>query len=212
MLSSRGLLITLEGGDGAGKTTQANLLYGYLAEQGLSCLLTREPGGTPIGERIRELLLDLRYTEMVAECESLLYAAARAQHVRQVILPALDEGRVVLCDRFVDSSLAYQGYGAGVNLGFLREVNRLATAGIVPHLTIVLDLDPVAGRQRGRIKDRIEHRDLVFHRRVRNGFLALAREEPQRMVVIPAEPPPEEVHRQVLAAVERLLERWAFRP
>ncbi|MDQ7849655.1 MAG: dTMP kinase [Armatimonadota bacterium] len=209
----RGFFITLEGPDGAGKSTQGRLLEAYLRGAGVDVLSTREPGGTPIGERIRQILLDTNHAEMAAETEMLLFAAARAQLVRQVVRPALDGGTTVLSERYVDASLAYQGYGRGLDLGLVRAVNEAATGGLLPDLTVLLDIDPEVGLHRAwtaaregtRGGDRLEREALAFHQRVRAGFLELARESPKRFVVVDAQDDVERVHQAVVQAVRELL-------
>lgn len=203
------LFLTFEGPDGCGKSTQARLLAEKLRSQGYDVFLTREPGGTSLGEAVRELLLGKEY-ELTSSAEALLYAAARAQHVEEKIRPALAKGQIVICDRFVDSSLAYQGYGLGLSLQRLREINLFATSGLEPDLTILLDLDPQIGLARARAgrgqTDRIEERDGAFHKQVREGFLDLARSQPERFAVIQVEGlPPEEVEQLVWTRVEKLL-------
>ncbi len=190
MAPVRGLFITLEGPEGSGKTTQAALLYEWLLAQGHAALRTREPGGTRIGERIRAVLHDPAHTEMAAQAEILLYSAARAQLVAEVIRPALAAGQLVLCDRYFDSTYAYQGYGRGLSLDVLREVTRFATGGLIPDLTLYLDISPAEGLQR-RVKgggeiNRLDRETLAFHERVRAGYLELARQEPSRWVRIDA--------------------------
>ncbi len=190
-----GRFVTFEGPDGAGKTTQMKLAGERLAAAGWQVVYTREPGGTPISEKIREILLDPANHEMVDKAEALLYAAARAQHVEQLIRPAIRAGKVVLCDRFTDSTLAYQGAGRGIDWNLLRSVNDIAVGNVIPDLTVILDLNPDAGLDRitrtrqgqGKGKDRIEMENIEFHRRVREGFLALAGENPQRYRVIAAD-------------------------
>jgi dTMP kinase len=182
-----GTFITLEGPEGAGKTVVARRLAEALTRAGRTVRLTREPGGTPLGERIRSLLLGDATLEVDARADALLFNAARAQLVRDVIRPALDAGEVVLCARFADSTLAYQGYGAGLPLDELRSIARVATGGLEPDLTILLDVDPAIGirRKTGDARNRFEASfDLEFHRRVREGFLDLARAEPERWRVI----------------------------
>ena len=180
----RGCFITLEGPEGSGKTTQLRLLTPWLSVQGFDPLVTREPGGTPIGELIRDLVHDCRHIEMAPETEILLYSASRAQHVAEVILPALADGRVVLCDRFFDSTYAYQGYGRGLSLEALRRITSFATQGLVPHLTLYLDVLPEVGLRRreasGEAMNRLDRETLTFHQRVRQGYLALMAEEPGR--------------------------------
>ncbi len=186
MLKSRGLLISLEGIDGCGKTTQAEILCDKLAQSGIACIMVREPGGTAVGENIRQVLLDNRYSPSL-QAEMLLYMAARSELTEQVILPALFDGKIVVCDRFTDSTLAYQGYGAGADLKFIRFLNCKATGGITPHLTILLDLTvDEAAERRGASADRMESKDVCFHQRVRRGYLEIARQEPLRVNVVDA--------------------------
>ena len=194
------LFITLEGGDGAGKTTQQALLAERLRQEGYACLCTREPGDTALGKRLRDLLL---YGDPLARVtELLLYAADRAEHVSKVIAPALAARRVVVCDRFTDSTLAYQGYGRGLDLERIRQLNHLATGGLQPHLTLWLDLPPEVGLARRGIPDKLEQERLEFHRRVYQGFQTLAVSEPQRIVRIDAEGSPAEVAARIWSAVE----------
>lgn len=210
-MDPRGLFLTIEGPDGAGKTTQARMLVERLRPR-IPILYTREPGGTAIGERIREILLSPAHPEMNPLTEMLLFAASRAQFVAEVILPALRSGRVVLSERFVDASIAYQGFGRGIDLEVVRRVNEIATGGLRPDLTILVDIDPEVGLrriQRGaggkKPGDRLEQEDLAFHRRVREGFLAIAREEPGRVVVVQGDRPIPEVHREITLLVEKFL-------
>jgi dTMP kinase len=186
-----GLFITFEGPEGSGKTTQIRLLADWLGEQGREVLTTREPGGTRIGEAIRNVLLSPAHTEMCAEAEILLFSAARAQIVREKLQPHLVRGGVVLCDRFADSTLAYQGYGRLLDLDTLWQITQFATGGLVPALTICLDLPVVAGLRRKQGGDqaewnRMERERLDFQERVRLGYLALAAAEPQRWFVLDA--------------------------
>jgi dTMP kinase len=186
-----GLFITFEGPEGSGKTTQIRLVSEWLADQGLDVLTTREPGGTRIGEAIREVLLSPAHTEMCAEAEILLFSAARAQIVRETLQPHLARGGVVLCDRFADSTLAYQGYGRRLDLDTLRQITLFATGGLVPALTVCLDLPVAEGLRRKQGGDqaewnRMERERLDFQERVRRGFLALAAAEPQRWLVLDA--------------------------
>jgi dTMP kinase len=201
-----GTLIAFEGVEGAGKSTQLDLLRGELERRGHEVVVTREPGGTPAGERVRELLLDPA-VELHPRAEALLFAAARAQLVEQVIRPALDRGAVVLCDRYLDSSLAYQGGGRGLGRAAVEEVNRFATGGLLPDLVVLLDLDPADGlaRRRGE-RDRIEVEDLAFHRRVRDAFRELAAGDPGRFAVVDAAGPADRVAAEVLAAALDRLE------
>lgn len=182
------LFLTFEGPEGAGKSTQLRHLAARLAAAGLPHTVTREPGGTPLGTRVRGVLLDpaLGIDPLP---EFLLYSASRAQLVREVLRPALARGEVVLCDRYADSSLAYQGAGRGLDPGFLQAVTAAATGGLTPDLTVLLDLDPALGLRRAARRgqpDRLEQADLAFHERVRRGFLALAAAEPGRFLVLDA--------------------------
>ncbi len=205
-----GLFITLEGPDGSGKTTQTRLLAEWLTAQGYPLLATREPGGTPIGEAIRAVLHDCTYTDMVPQTEILLFSAARAQHVAQVIRPALLAGKIVLCDRYFDSTYAYQGYGRGLPLATLRLVTEFAVQGLVPDLTLYLDVSPEIGLQRrargGGELNRLDREALAFHERVRAGYLELAAAEPARWRVIDADRPPEEVQQALRAALSASLQ------
>ncbi len=207
MLKTRGLLITLEGIDGCGKSTQAVILQRYLEESGLPHVMVREPGGTAVGEDIRQVLLDNHYS-LSLQAELLLYMAARSELTEQVILPALQAGKVVLCDRFTDSTLAYQGYGGGADLGLIRLLNRKATGGISPDLTVLLDLavEEAAGR-RGATADRMESKDFRYHQRVRCGYLEIARWEPQRVSVVDASGEKEKKGRNIWQLVQNLINR-----
>ena len=183
----KGLFITFEGTEGAGKSTQIKRVGAWLKRQGRRVLVLREPGGTRTGEAIRQVLLDNRNKAMSAETELLLYLAARAQIVREKILPALARGTAVICDRFEDSTLAYQGFGRGFSLKKIENVSReLVRGALEPDLTVVLDIDPSAGLKRGGRHDRMEKQSLVFHRRVRAGFLKLAARKPRRYLVLDA--------------------------
>lgn len=200
-----GVFITLEGPDGSGKTTQLRLLDGWLTAQGQAPLVTREPGGTRIGEAVRDLLHDCTYVEMAPHAEILLYSASRAQLVTEVIRPALDAGRIVLCDRYFDSTYAYQGYGRGLSLDALRQITAFATQGLTPDLTLYLDVPPEVGLRRrtqsGEDLNRLDREALAFHRRVRAGYRELAAAEPRRWRVIDAQPPVDEVQQAVRDAV-----------
>ena len=190
-MARRGLFITFEGVDGAGKSTQIRRLAASLEKEEVSVLVTREPGGTPISERIREVLLERQHHKMVSTTELLLYAAARSQHVAQCIAPALAEGQIVISNRFGDAMVAYQGHGRGLDLELIHHLNCVATDGLVPDLTIVLDVPVKVGRERTRRRrralDRLELEDFEFHQRVREGYLAIAKEEPHRVRVIHSE-------------------------
>lgn len=203
-----GVFITFEGPEGGGKSTQSKLLAEALERAGYSVLRTREPGGTPLGDGVRALLLDPKL-EVCAMTEFLLFSASRAQIVRDVIRPALERNQIVICDRYADSSLAYQGWGRGLNREFLHEVTWEATGGLRPHVTVLLDLEPKLGLMRAAATgapDRLERADLEFHRAVRAGFLALAESEPERFLTIDATRPPLEIHEWILAAVTGSLE------
>ena len=190
----RGIFVTFEGGEGSGKTTHLKRLAHYLRDLGDEIVETRDPGGTTIGKEIRTLLLSPESAAISDSAELLLYEASRAQLVREVVTPAIARGAVVLCDRFTDSTLAYQGFGRGLDLNLIRELNLFTTGGLVPDLTILLDLDPGIGLERctrsiraGRaFRDRIAAEPLAFHQRIREGYLTLAREEPDRFRVIDA--------------------------
>jgi dTMP kinase len=191
-----GVFITFEGGEGAGKSTQISLLADKLRARELCVTTLREPGGTVVGDRVRDLLLDPAHTGLDPRAELLLYEASRAELVAQAIVPRVDAGDVVVCDRFTDSTLAYQGHGRGLDVDGVRALNDWATGGLVPDITILLDIDPVLGlaRATGGGADRLEAEDLAFHMRVRDGFLALAdAEKGDRFVVIEADAPAEEV-------------------
>jgi len=196
-----GLFVTIEGVEGAGKTTLIGRLAERLRRSGHETVVTREPGGVPIAEAIRSLLLDRAQTGMDARTEALLYAAARRQHLAEKVLPALARGCVVLCDRFVDSSLAYQGHARGLGIDEVWEINRFATGGCLPDLTLCLDLDPEIGlsrirEQAGREINRLDLEDLSFHRLVREGFHLAAARFPGRIVMLDAARPPEEVEEE----------------
>lgn len=202
-----GRFITFEGPEGSGKTTQIRLLAAALKERGWRVLATREPGGSNIGNAVRSILLDSANTEMSPRAEALLFNAARAQLVDEVIRPALDQGFIVLCDRYADSTLAYQGYGHGQVLEPLRRLGDYATGGLAPDLTIFLDIDPQEGLQRkedGAIEEwnRMEDQALAFHQAARNGYLELARKTPQRWLVVDANQETTAVHDAIMQRVE----------
>jgi len=208
----RGLFVTLEGPEGSGKSTQLPLLVRWLEQRGYGVLHTREPGGTPISERIRDLLHDPAHTEMTARAEILLYSAARAQHVEERIRPALEQGRIVLCDRFFDSTYAYQGYGRGLDLEALHTITRFATGGLVPDVTLYLDLEPEVGlgrrRQGGGEMNRLDREALDFHRRVRLGYLKLAAAEPDRWITLDGAGTIQEVQETIRMALNPILRGW----
>ena len=206
--------ITFEGGDGTGKTTQIKALERHLAARGRSFVSTREPGGTPLGKLIRQALLEVGKQPIGSPTELFLYLADRAQHVQDVIFPALDSAKLVLCDRYTDSTLAYQGYGRGIDLAVLRELNRIADRGVKPELTLLFDCPVELGLSRtakrlaeegtGR-EDRFERETVEFHERVRAGFLALARAEPERFRIIDASRSVVEVTQEIKSIVDREL-------
>jgi dTMP kinase len=207
---ARGFFLAFEGGEGTGKTTQLRVLSDDLAGRGFEVVVTHEPGDTPVGQRLRELLLDPA-TSVTAQTEALLYAADRAEHVAHVVAPALARGAIVISDRYLDSSIAYQGYGRGLDIDQVTQTSLWASGGLLPDLTLLLDLDPEVGLRRARGRngrvDRLEGEALDFHTRVREGFLALAGAAPQRYAVVDASLAPDQVADDVLAAVNHLLAR-----
>lgn len=214
-LQARGIFITLEGGEGSGKSTQARILAGHLRDNGYLVCLTEEPMGTPLGRAIKELFERQAASGDVLATgfgELFLFEAARSQHTRDVIRPALDRGEIVVCDRFADSTTAYQGYGRGLNLREVETCNHIATGGLEPDLTLLLDVDPEVGLSRAedatssgehqrRSRDSIGQESLRFHQLVRDGFLAIARANPQRVTIIDASQAPEAVTDTVWRAV-----------
>ncbi len=181
----KGMLITFEGPEGSGKSTHVRLVCNYLRQKGIKVLHLREPGGALISEKIRRVLLDPKNKGMDDFCEMLLYQAARAQVVRQKVLPALKKGKVVILDRFLDATICYQGYGAGLDLKLIKRIGQVVTCGLVPDLTILLDISAERGLRKSSSRDRIERKSLQFHRRVRRGYLKLARQNPRRIKVVP---------------------------
>ncbi len=202
---THGLLITLEGIDGCGKSTQTGLLRERLSQKCIDYIMVREPGGTNLGENVRQVLLDNSYSPSLFS-ELFLYMAARSELARQVIGPALSSGRLVLCDRFTDSTLAYQGFGGGASLETIRYLSNIATGGLVPDMTVLLDLpvEEAAGRL-GATADRMESKDIKFHQRVRDGYLEIARSEPQRIKVLNASCPLEELGSMIWNLVDELI-------
>ena len=201
------MFITFEGPEGSGKTTQIQMLAEWLQGQGYGVITTREPGGTRIGNGIRSLLLDIDHTEMTPRTETLLFNAARAQIVHEVIRPALQSGQIILCDRFADSTLAYQGYGYGQDQSELGQLIRYATGGLTPDLTLYLDVKPEVGlarKQSAPVREwnRLDARAVAFHRAVEAGYRALIAAEPQRWQVIKSDGPAQTVHRAIVAAVK----------
>jgi dTMP kinase len=207
------VFITLEGIEGCGKTTQTELLGTYLMENGYPVVKTREPGGTPLGEALRKVLLqkDLNVAPLT---ELLVFMAVRAQHLEEVIMPALSAGKVVLCDRFVDATYAYQGYGRGTDLGVIGNLNRLVTKGVTPNLTVLIDCDPQTGLRRKLAdnprSDRFEKEAISFHQAIRKGYQRLAAEEPKRFFVVAGDQDVQTVHRRIVDRVEVLLESHGF--
>ncbi len=209
-MSERGILITFEGGEGSGKSTQVKLLYRYLRKRGRRVFLTREPGGTKISDKIRKILLDKKHNRMTPLCETLLYMASRAQLAEEVIRPKFKRGFIVLCDRWLDATLAYQGYGAGVDIRWIQSLGRTATAGIKPKLTVFLDLPVELGLRRAKNHgpaDRMERKALLFHKKVRAGYLAIAKKEPGRIrrVLVRPRDSAHEVFEKVKKAVRRVI-------
>lgn len=201
----KGLFITLEGADGCGKTTQLNLLKEYLTCKGYEIVVTREPGGKGLGEKLREILLNYD-GEVSDRCEAFLYLADRAQNIDTIIKPAINSGKIVLCDRHTDSSVAYQGYGREQNIDNINMLNELAVNGVHPDLTIVFDIDTETSMARvGAEKDRLESAGIEFHKRVRNGYLEIAKKNPQRIKVVDASQTIEDVQRDVIKIVEEVL-------
>ena len=200
-----GLFVVFEGGDGVGKATQGVELVSRLRNRRIEPVVTRQPGGTPIGEKLRELLLDPGHPELTARTEALVYAADKAQHVEEVILPALAYGKVVVCDRYVDSMIAYQGAGRVLDLAEVEQVARWATGGLRPNLTVLLDIDPAEAVANIRQQDRLEAAGLDFHRRAREHFLRLAGEDPERYLVLGARESRENIAEKVAEKVLALL-------
>ena len=201
----KGLFITFEGADGCGKTTQMRLLADYLKTQGLEVVLTREPGGKGLGEKVREILLNYD-GEVSDRCESFLFLADRAQNIDIIVNPAVEQGKIVLCDRHIDSTVAYQGYGRGLDLDRIKMLNNLATNGRKPDLTIVFDIDVETSMKRvGSEKDRMESAGIEFHNKVRNGYLEIAKEEPDRIKVVDACKTIEEVFEEVKEIIKNIM-------
>lgn len=202
------LFITFEGGEGCGKSTQARALWSRLSRCGIPVQLTHEPGGTVLGNHLRRLLKRKRQDEISPQAELLLFAACRSQLVSNVIRPSLENGKVVICDRFADSTTAYQGYGRGIDLATVTATNKLATQGNRPDLTVLLDIAAATGlsRKQARTKDRFESEEIAFHHTVRDGYLKLAAEEPNRWLVIDATLPKARISRIIWDRVNQLLQ------
>jgi dTMP kinase len=205
VVSETGLFVCFEGGEGAGKSTQSRLLHDWLVARGETVLLTFEPGDTPVGKELRRIVLDPATGDLSDRTEALLYAADKAEHVDHVVLPALERGEVVITDRYVDSTLAYQGAGRTLDVAEVEAVARWATHDLRPHLTVVLDLAPEAGLGRFDERDRIEGQSLEFHERVRQGFLDLAAADPGHYVVLDARAPIEEIAAAIQERIAPLL-------
>ncbi len=203
---SRGLFITLEGPDGSGKSTQIEYMKEYFSTEGLQCVFTREPGGTEIGEKLRTIILDKENNEMCDMTEALLYAASRAQHVCELIMPALDAGRIVVCDRYVDSSIAYQGYGRQMG-DKVKVINDYAIMGCIPDVTFLFEVDPRIGKNRIKAdeQDRLESEKLRFHNRVYRGYKEMAEMEPDRIIPIDGTGSREEIRDAIRVRLERIL-------
>ena len=194
----KGLFITFEGTDGCGKTTQIKLLEEYLESKGKKVLLTREPGAKGLGVKLREILLNYD-GEVSPNCESFLFLADRAQHIDTIIKPAVERGEIVLCDRHTDSTVAYQGYGRGVDLDEIKMLNNIATSGVKPDLTFIFDIDIETAQARvGKEKDRMESAGVEFFQRVRQGYLEIAKSEPKRVKLIDGTRPIEDIYKEIL--------------
>lgn len=207
----KGILISFEGIEGTGKTIQSKLLCEYLIKKGYNAILTEEPGGTQIGHKIRELLLSIEYKGMTPLTELLLYNASRAQHIKEVILPAMNRGAVVITDRFADSTVTYQGYARGIDLNLIDSIEKIVTSGLRPDITILLDLDVETGlnRNRGINKmDRLELEDVEFHKQVRSGYLEIAAKEPERIKLIDASGSIEEVQSKIVKIISDFLRSY----
>jgi dTMP kinase len=204
-MMTRGKFFAFEGIDGCGKSTQVSLLHDKLAKMDISVDCTREPGGTVISEKIRQILIDPLHSEMVDECEILLYLAARAQHVRQRIVPALEQGKIVLCDRFELATFAYQGYGRNFPFEIMGQLNGFATGGCVPELTFVFDIPVEEAFKRmqrmNKLKDRLESAGDAFFHRIHDGYLDLGRKYPERVIIINAQRSVEEIHQEVMEKI-----------
>lgn len=205
----RGLFITLEGPDGSGKSTQIEYLKEYFESRGIQCVYTREPGGTDIGEKLRDIILDKDNNEMCDMTEALLYAASRAQHVTELILPALNSGKTVICDRFVDSSIAYQGYGRQMG-DSVKIINEYAVMDCMPDITFLIEIDPKIGKERisADSQDRLESEKLRFHNRVYKGYKEMAALEPNRIVPIDGKATREKMRDEIIGHLDRLLLDW----
>lgn len=203
----RGAFITFEGGEGCGKSTHSKLLREALVARGRDCVFTREPGGTKLGEKIREVILHSKDIDISDLAELFLFEAARSQIVKEIIAPAIKAGKIVICDRFSDATFSYQGYGGKVPLDTIRILDDAATGGLKPDLTILLDIDTLTGLERAKSKgiDRMELKDIAYHKRVRSGYLEIARHEPDRIKVIKVASTIDQTARAVMKEVERVI-------
>jgi dTMP kinase len=205
-MALKGKFITFEGSEGSGKSTQSALVIEYLKSKKLPVMLLREPGGVKISEKIREILLDVKNTDIGDECETLLYMAARAQLVKEVLKPALEKGQIIICDRFMDSTIAYQGWGNGVDIKAIESVGEFAVGGLKPDLTLLFDIDTAQGLSRTNAKkDRIELRSIEYHSRVRKGYLDLAKKHPKRIKVVKVDAPKEVIFERVKTYIDKVL-------
>ena len=204
------MLITFEGIEGCGKSTQVGLLYNYLKEKGYGVIKTREPGGTAFGEALRRVFLQ-QNLKVFPLSELLIFMAMRAQHVEEVIMPALQDRKIVLCDRFVDASYAYQGYGRGIDLSIIETLNRLVTKGVRPDLTVLLNCSVAVGLKRkskhASSLDRFENEEMAFHRKIEKAYIKLSKEDPERFIVVDGKLGIEDVHRIIREKIEQLLEK-----
>jgi len=211
----KGMFITFEGGDGAGKSTVINKVYEELVEKNLSCMITREPGGIDIAEQIREVILNVKNTKMDARTEALLYAAARRQHLSEKVIPALEEGKIVLCDRFLHSSLAYQGYARGLGIEEVYEINKFAIDSYMPDLVILFDIEPKLGLERinknkGREINRLDKENMDFHDKVREGYSILMEKYNHNIVKVDASGAVDEVYLEVSKIINENIENKAI--
>lgn len=210
MRFKKGIFITFEGIEGSGKSTQLELLCDYVASRGIDYVRTVEPGGTMIGEEIRKILLSVEHSGMTSLTELLLYASSRAQHVGEVIKPALQEGQVVVCDRFSDSTIAYQGFGRGLDMDLIAQLNAMCTDGIIPDITFLLDIDVETGLKRNRTAnkiDRLELEAVAFHTKVRDGYLSLMEKEPGRIRLVNSNKTIEEIADSIAGAFRAYMEK-----
>ena len=202
----KGKFITLEGSEGSGKSTQSALIVEYLKAKKFPVMLLREPGGVKVSEKIRDILLDVKNTTIGDECETLLYMAARAQLVKEVLKPALEKGQIIICDSFMDSTIAYQGWGYGVDIKAIEQIGELTVGGLKPDLTLLFDIDTSQGLSRTNAKkDRIELRSLEYHSRVRQGYLDIAKKDPKRVKVIQVDAPKEEIFERVKVYIDKVI-------